>query len=476
MIYCLQYSLLSVLIVSFLLSIPFHTNQQSNVPALQNAISGLDLSKNNNRKYEILETQASSNVLPPQFDTNSLDPTLLPASEEFPQFDKSNERRAASGESEEVRSRNFLPPPNKFEPPRVLPSHNQQFRRTEEERLKNLGLPLNSPTQATRVTQTTRKSVRTFDPDKNFKAFNHFFPSKKATHKDYDFSQYFTRKNQVAPTAPSAARRQDFNTRFGNNQLPVGPPATQRPSAFSKFTQQSTTTTTRRTTASTVRAPVTQKPFTTTTTATTRKAPTVTRSPAYFSSQTTPSPKNRPQSAFNQIQRSSIIAPSTDLQPPINVLKVYDDATTKGPPIYYEWKVPDGELLPPRYDNETDTLLNSLKRSITEEGNFGAAKNDFQSSESRRTVGHGNKGSSSKIQYKDLQRHYAIPQVEFPLESSGREGYEKDDAVNSFQVKIPYRSDRRDRYYYLEHGHCNPECHPYFFKPGRCEPCIKLKK
>lgn len=124
-------------------------------------------------------------------------------------------------------------------------------------------------------------------------------------------------------------------------------------------------------------------------------------------------------------------------------------------------------LLPPKFDNETET---QSKRSILNEGNFDGA-NDFQSSESRRTAGNGN---SIKIQYRDLQKYFSIPEVQLPIENDGRVGYEKDDAVNSFQVKIPYRKDKSDRYYYLEHAACNPECHPYFFKPGRCEPCIKL--
>lgn len=225
-----------------------------------------------------------------------------------------------------------------------------------------------------------------------------------------------------------------------------------------------------------------------------KKIQLVTRSPSYYQPQARVNqPQQSSQSSINQNQitappststtktttahkqqgqKKIVSAPANDLLPPYETIKFYDDATTKGPPIYYEWRVPDEGLLPPKFDNESDT--NSLKRSITQEGNF---DNEFQSSESRRYNGGGN---SIKIQYKDLQKVFAIPEVEFTLESNGREGYDDAEAVNSFQVKIPYRKDigksSVDRYYYLEHGHCNPECHPYFFKPGRCEPCIKLKR
>ena len=462
---------------------------QSNFPAFQNAIAGF--TKNVDRKYEILETQASSNILPPQFDTNTLDPTLIPASEEFPRTDKTNERRNAfSGESVENSLRRMSPPPTGFEPPKLLPTYNDEFRRQEEARLKQLGLPLqtvtsqnqqqkntvtrfNAPQPAasqfkptvrpvTTSLQSTKKPAdKTFDPDKNFKAFEHILqPGKTATHKDYDFSRYFTKKQKSDPTTAPVQRRQDFGS-LNRQQVTVS--TTKR--NFVQQTTTPTTTTQRATTTTTVR------PQTSRVTATTTKRP-VTQAARIQTF-------NQP-SAFNQIQQSNqfgrpstiaprqneIVAPARDLLPPLDVLRSYDDATTRGPAVYYEWKVPESGLLPPKLENDTEA---QSKRSITEEGNF---DNDFHSSESRR-VGHGN---SIKIQYKDLQKLFAIPQFDFPIESSGRDGYENTEAVNSFQVKIPYKaSDKQEgRYYYLEHAHCNPECHPYFFKPGRCEPCIKL--
>lgn len=500
------------------------SRDQSKVPALQNAIAGF--TKNENRKYELLETQASSHILPPQINENSLDPTSLPDSEEFPQFDKSNERRNAYSSETDDFGRNMSPPPTGFEPPKLLPSYNQEFRKREEARLKQLGLPLTTPNKATQfsrqparpatsaatfaqqpkgkpaVTQVARPAatnfqqstkkpvVRTFDPDKNYKAFEHIFqPGKKATHKDYDFSRYFTKK-QGAPTNPPAQRRQGSQN-TPNRQQPAAKQPAKQPvnNAFNRqpvnaFKQQpaaATTarpfnqqTTTRRPAPATTKKPfVTKKPVqvVTTTRATTR-ATTTTRRPI-TTTKTTP----RLQS-FNQIQqnnqRPSVPAfnqasLTRDLLPPLDSQRKLDDETTKGSANYYPWKTPERGLLPPKLDSEADEVQS--KRSIAEEGNF-EGSNDFQSSESRRSSSKNR--NSIKVEYKDLQKMFSIPQFEFPIESSGRDGYEKADAVNSFQVKIPYKNGKSERYYYLEHAHCNPECHPYFFKPGRCEPCIKL--
>lgn len=39
--------------------------------------------------------------------------------------------------------------------------------------------------------------------------------------------------------------------------------------------------------------------------------------------------------------------PNSDLLPPFDKLQIYDDATTQGPPIYSQWKIPSSGLLPP---------------------------------------------------------------------------------------------------------------------------------
>lgn len=453
--------------------------QQSNFPALQNAITGF--TKDEIRKYELLETQASSNILPAQINTNTLDPTLIPSSEEFPQVDKTNERRNANSDE----SDGMLPPPTGFEPPKLLPTYNQEFRTREESRLKQLGLPVQriaavprvpAPTtkpfvsQFAQQTQTAAKPAsKTFDPDKNFKAFEHILqPGKKATHKDYDFSRYFTKK-PGAPTSAPAPRRQNNRPRQNVNR-PVASPTTARP-----FVQSSTTT--KKYVAPTQRPFITSKPV---------KAVTTTRRPTQ--APTTQAPRAQSFNAFiqnNQFNRPVAVAtsapalnriaasaqktkvPARDLEPPLNEARNYDDGTTKGPAIYYEWKAPERGLMPPKFENDTDDAQS--KRSVLEEGNF-EGNSDFQGNEARRS----GKGNSKRIQYKDLQKMFSIPEFEFPIEEDGRDGYENAEAVNSFQVKIPYKTGKNERYYYLEHAHCNPECHPYFFKPGRCEPCIKL--
>jgi hypothetical protein len=567
-------------------------NSQSNFPALQNAITGF--AKSNDKRYELLETQASSRVIPPQINSNNLDPTSIPASEDFPQYDKSNDRRNAfSAESEEVNSKGLLPPSTSVEPPKLLPTYNDEFRRREEARLKQLGLPLQliqstnqftnqqsvsqfsasspqipkaqpvasqsqfttkPPTQQTTqrttttrfVTTTTRPITTTttrsrpvttsssssssggssifkkqptpLDLDKNYAAFEHILQfNKKGSFKDYDFSRYFTKKpiNGDSQSKTSATvRRQDFTTQRSvqvTTQKTTTSATTTRPTittrkAVVNFNQQqqqqqqaplasqrfspsgfvvaSTTTTT------------TSRPIVKVTTTTTRRPVTTTQAPrvqasfnnnqqqqsAFVNRNNNNNNNDNRQNNNNNIQFSSNSAnslqssnsitsgglkePARELLPPFDVTKNYDDITTRGPAAYYEWKVPDRGLLPPKFDNETET---QSKRSILEEGNFDG-RNDFQSSETRRATN----GNSIRIQYRDLQKLFSIPEVQLPIENAGRDGYEKLDAVNSFQVKIPYRKDKSDRYYYLEHAHCNPECHPYFFKPGRCEPCIKL--
>lgn len=378
----------------------------------------------------------------------------------------------------------MLPPPTGFEPPKILPTYNQEFRTREETRLKQLGLPVQSAAPratAQRVAapaarpavahqQAPRTGAKTFDPDKNFKAFEHILqPGKKATHKDYDFSRYFTKK-PGAPTSAPAPRRQTRPRQAATRrvaapstarpffQAPTTVPSTQKP-FVTRQPVQAVTTTTRRPT----QAPVRQAPI--------AQAPRVQSFNAFNQN----SQFNRPAAkailsspAINRIAAPTkkVQTPARDLEPPLTEIKTHDDGTTKGPSAYVEWKTPERGLMPPRFDNDTDD--GQSKRSVLEEGNFEG--NNFHNNEARR-VG---SASSKRIQYKDLQKMFSIPQFEFPIESEGRDGYENAEAVNSFQVKIPYKTGKNERYYYLEHSHCNPECHPYFFKPGRCEPCIKL--
>lgn len=426
--------------------------------------------------------------------------------------EKNNERRNAfSEESLESVGRNMRPPPTVFEPPRLLPNSNQQFRQQEEARLRQLGLAQKPSTQfvaqparaapvATNFQPAKQSVVRTFDPDKNFKAFENYFNtnSKKATHKDYDFSRYFTKKEGAVTTpapsrfapAPQTTKKVfvPFTTTT-TTRRPTTTTTTTTPRPTTTTTQRTTTTTTRRTTT-TART----TPRTTTTRATTPRTTTtkrVTQPTArvqnnfnqkqqnnYQQNQYQRAPVTQPpraQNGFNQ--KKSVALPSRDILPPREGdVKSYDDSTTQGPPIYYEWKIPASALLPPLFGNETKepAVSKQIKRTINGEGNFDGT-NDFTSSESRRIK------AGTKSQDKDLQRIFSIPQFDFPIENTGRDGYENLEALNSFQVKIPVRRDgnqqqsgAQQRYYYLENEHCDPSCHPSFFKPGRCEPCVKL--
>lgn len=566
---------------------------QSNFPALQNAITGFATS--NDRRFELLETQPSGRVVPP-LSTNNLDPTSIPASEDFPQYDKNNDRRNAfSGEDDQV-SKGLQPPSTSVEPPKLLPTYNAEFRRREEARLQQLGLPIQqsanqfvanqrksvsqfssqskaapvpqkvrqqqqqqpvaqqfvftapstsrpAPTTARTVPTTPRPAPTTartapptttrytpvisrvtasptgnrnayqkqptpLDLDKNYKAFEHILQfNKKGSFNDYDFSRLFTKKPSAdsssgiqrqqqsfttsqrvttTTTRPTTARQQqqNFNQRQPQQQEQQPSIAAQRfaPSAFvapPASAQSSVRVTAAPKTAATTKQPLTTRRIIVTTAPTTPQPPRALQQssfnqPSGFVINKFQQKANQFSSPQNLVPTSSqgasgnVKEPHRDLLPPFDTLRNYDDITTQGPKAYYDWKLPDRGLLPPKHDNETESHTKT-KKSISDEGNF---DNDFQGSETRRSSP-GRAGP--KIQYRDLQRQLSIPSIQLPIESDGRVGYEKLDAVNSFQVKIPYRKDKTDRYYYLEHAHCNPECHPYFFKPGRCEPCIKLQ-
>jgi hypothetical protein len=163
---------------------------------------------------------------------------------------------------------------------------------------------------------------------------------------------------------------------------------------------------------------------------------------------------------------------STNLLPPLETAARPLEDTTQGPPIYYEWKIPASGLEPPKFDNETNSVrsnsIGHTRRSVQGEANFGE-NNEVQGSQKKSTV---LKSNIVAFPYKTLQRQFSIPDFEFPIEPTGREGYDKE-AVNSFQVKIPLL--KNERTYFLENPKCPPECHPQYFKPGTCEPCVRIR-
>lgn len=241
---------------------------------------------------------------------------------------------------------------------------------------------------------------------------------------------------------------------------------------------------------------------------------------------------NPPAQSFVPIEGLShgIQKPATDLIPPYESFHYYDDATTQGPPIYFEWKIPASGLEPPKYesrsneysDNEISTTEGSSSISVPTESlqlpilNNGSvifrtpsngleppveqdvfsrfAHNPFLTSalaslsstekvKNKSPTPRSISPSEEKIQntieqpkdnnYLDLKKLLLIPDYTFPLEVDGRPGYQQANSVNSFQIKIPDRTGEKP--WYGENADC-PECHPSFLKPGTCEPCIKIRR
>lgn len=193
----------------------------------------------------------------------------------------------------------------------------------------------------------------------------------------------------------------------------------------------------------------------------------------------------------------SVPTPANDLLPPKKEYVFYDDATTKGPPIYYQWKwsIPSFGLEPPLDAPLTDEekLLTQLNPASQDSPDSNREHNQTARSISSETGNPGENPSTSntiaeankrKIQlpthnYLELRKQLAIPDFTFPLESAGtaQSVYEQEGAVNSFQIKIPAyaRSDDDSRAWYGENAKC-PQCHPAFMRPGSCEPCIKIRR
>lgn len=220
--------------------------------------------------------------------------------------------------------------------------------------------------------------------------------------------------------------------------------------------------------------------------------------------------------------------PYNDLLPPFESIHIYDDATTQGPSIYSEWKIPASALEPPlfegrsRNDLVTDkesksstsktfqnpfkvkTPANGLEPPYESRSSYDINRNNhtqnrrapssIPSSTADTTETHKSPTprsislelakdeadiSSNHLKTKDnnyleLKKLLFIPDYTFPLElDPARNSYEKNDSVNSFQIKIPSGHGENNPWY-GENAEC-PECHPSFVKPGTCEPCIKIR-
>lgn len=276
------------------------------------------------------------------------------------------------------------------------------------------------------------------------------------------------------------------------------------------------------------------QPFSHSTVATTASTTTNYRQAVAHTEHRTPTPAQ----AFRQTAPTSTVAPKiggkgelpfNDLLPPFVDFVPHDIATTQGPPIYYEWKVPANGLVPPKLDPPIGVdgreypetkgdynvkvkleSFNSKLNDITSHNAVAVATgvapkrlpisrsikpNELplgatEKAQRRADVVSTSSSSSSTLtsDITQLRKQLLIPEYAFPLETIGRTGYAPGSSVagdlyNSFQLKIPERSavtgssssfgssSTQDRWF-GENPKC-PECHPSFVVPGTCEPCLR---
>ncbi|XP_063709408.1 uncharacterized protein LOC134837941 [Culicoides brevitarsis] len=394
----------------------------------------------------------------------------------------------------------IVPPSKYYSPPFLEPIYNREY---TEENNKIARTPADQSTRRTYPT-TTKSPYDKYD----FSAFDSILKAvRKGNREDYDFSKYIRNKDgTLTPRRTTQSKVMSKNSGFQattkkNNlfavtQAPVRstqtkqrPPIIQNPSGFVQSTVLPTTTTQRTTTrASTT---TTRKPISTTTTrrSTTRRPVSTTIraivAKPQLSSISAPSlniipPISEPRPFAQQnnkvtsISKGSVSSASKpivpplalELLPPFEKETYHDVATTLGPPIYYEWKsqVPASELLPPFEANPENA------------DNFGAHSQATRSVSGQTTILlESALEKLIKSNWTELRNIHAIPEFNFPLEREElRTGYDNNERVNSFQLKIPDKS-LQGKEWYGENPKC-PECHPSFLKPGLCSPCIKIRE
>lgn len=221
--------------------------------------------------------------------------------------------------------------------------------------------------------------------------------------------------------------------------------------------------------------------------------------------------------------------PSNDLLPPFQEFVQHDVATTQGPPVYYDWKIPSNGLEPPKLDppigvdgreySDIAVDYNSISTTggFTPSTTFGVnkvkiaetTKNPFSSnpffvSKSQVEINAPTTKTPTSRSVKEtaqpkgiqkftradailptaspnsqdltqIRKDLSVPEYLFPLEDIGRTGYLASDAYNSFQLKIPDgRNDNEEEHlhWFGENPKC-PECHPSYVNPGTCEPCLR---
>ncbi|XP_031633705.1 mucin-2 [Contarinia nasturtii] len=173
---------------------------------------------------------------------------------------------------------------------------------------------------------------------------------------------------------------------------------------------------------------------------------------------------------------SNIKLPSLSLKPPVySPLPVFNDTNTS------------------RTSNHTFPSLTAINNANT----FAQATDKSQTQRSVTTIPSAINSISTKrnsetttrkeLNYLELKKQFSVPEFTFPLENIERPSYTENNAVNSFQIKIPddvaqsqelisdgSSNEVQRKPWYGENAKC-PECHPSFLKPGTCEPCIKIR-
>ncbi|XP_043065068.1 uncharacterized protein LOC108102239 isoform X2 [Drosophila ficusphila] len=439
-------------------------------------------------------------------------------------------------------SRTILPPA--YEPQIELPSSTPKPRISTTSRATTTTRPTTT-TRATTTTTTTTTRRPTITTRRTEALLNRR-PIFQALDQDSDDlgTSHSTRYNTSADfnSAESPIRKPSSTklTKFVKPPSKIYEPPFVYPiyNLEEPQTQNAGVSSTLRTSTAAPFSPVRSEPSTTTTPRPLSRPTTVAGVPFSFATQPTtvttvgvpPRSDNRtpaPAQSFRLATPTSTTAPPppaaqmpfNDLLPPFVDFVPHDIATTQGPPIYYEWKVPSNGLEPPKLDPPIGVDGREYPETTGDYGVtgkqdvFNTRLNDIgshqkkpvqQSSTSHRlAISRSIKAKEEEQLEKDqaqrrsdvvpasstdishLRKQLLIPEYAFPLETIGRTGYgpgggagvaggagvsgaSSGDLYNSFQLKIPEQRAK----WFGENPKC-PECHPSFVLPGTCEPCLR---
>lgn len=391
-------------------------------------------------------------------------------------------------------------PSRTYEPPPVFPVYNKDYRPTGPTSTTapfSASGPPTSKTTTFEPIKITPNAGKPFTPSGFGKATNFKGSS------DFARSTEFTRSTEFS-------RSSDFS----KTKAPVTFGRTPTPSGFGRTLTPQKTTPQSRTPS---RKPVSRQlnAFNTNPTKSTKP----TRKSVKFNEILVDLPTSNAKAVPSpfQINVPSFSEPDKVLLPPYETQPEHDIATTQGPPIYFEWKIPSNGLEPPKLEppigvngrNSPEPFsLNSINSDLASSTTIKSSRivpaptgtksqrsakptttstttTTTQRSPTPRSI----KDSSNEIHFSHnpatdeeflkLRKDLSVPEFIFPLEISGRTGYEHLNTLNSFQLEIPKgKVDKGEietrKTWFGENPKC-PECHPTFLKPGTCEPCIKSR-